>query len=198
MSINAPRRPVDRRVQRTREALGSALMAILLEKPYTKITVQEVLDRAGIARATLYLHYRDKDDLLLSHLDDFFGRIVNPLSRWGARPGRLLPVSELFGHVAEEQPLLRALASTGKMSEIFDLLRAHLARAIESRLARQTGSAVAAPRGATAQALAGALVALLTWWLGRGMPEPPERLDEVFHDLAVRGAGVERWPAEPS
>ena len=33
--------------------------------------MQEVLDRALVGRSTFYLHYRDKDDLLLSQLEMF-------------------------------------------------------------------------------------------------------------------------------
>jgi len=40
------------------------------EKPIDELTVQEVLDRAGVGRSTFYLHYRDKDDLLLCVLED--------------------------------------------------------------------------------------------------------------------------------
>ena len=31
--------------------------------------MREVLDRAGVDRSTFYVHYRDKDDLLLSELE---------------------------------------------------------------------------------------------------------------------------------
>jgi AcrR family transcriptional regulator len=60
------RRKPDRRIRRTCERLGSALVALIQERPIDDVTVQEVLDRAAVGRSTFYLHYRDKDDLLLS------------------------------------------------------------------------------------------------------------------------------------
>jgi AcrR family transcriptional regulator len=59
------------------------------------VTVQDVLDRASVGRSTFYLHYRDKDDLLLSQLEMFLetmsygaehsqGRIASSCARGGA------------------------------------------------------------------------------------------------------------------
>src|SRR5258707_301232 len=62
--------PADRRVRRTRRALREALVALIVERGYEKVTVQDVLDRADIGRSTFYAHYRDKDDLFGSCFDD--------------------------------------------------------------------------------------------------------------------------------
>src|SRR5882762_5502953 len=59
----------DRRVVRTRDVLGDALMALIREMPFESITVQHVLDRAGVSRSTFYEHYEDKNDLFLSDAD---------------------------------------------------------------------------------------------------------------------------------
>src|SRR3954469_23951916 len=60
----------DRRVRRTRRLLREALLALVLEKGYEAVTVQDVLDRADVGRATFYAHFRDKDDLLISGADE--------------------------------------------------------------------------------------------------------------------------------
>src|SRR5438445_130905 len=54
---------VDRRILRTRDTLGDALVELMQEKAFDEITVQEVLDRAGVGRSTFYAHYRDKENL---------------------------------------------------------------------------------------------------------------------------------------
>ena len=74
---------VDRRVRKTREALGAALMGLVKEKPFDSITVQDVLDRAGVSRSTFYVHYKDKNDLFVSDVDQFFAAISTMLSRKG-------------------------------------------------------------------------------------------------------------------
>jgi len=59
-------------VTRTRDVLGDAIVELMQELPFEQITVQQVLDRAGVARSTFYMHYREKDDLFLSEADEFF------------------------------------------------------------------------------------------------------------------------------
>src|ERR1051326_3657931 len=88
----------DARVRRTRDALGDALVALMQEKPFETITVQDVLDRAQVSRSTFYLHYSDKDDLLMSDAEEFFEAISMALSAHGDKSDRVFPVREFFEH----------------------------------------------------------------------------------------------------
>ena len=45
---------VDRRVQRTRQLLQDALIAMMIDKGYEATTVQDIIDRANLGRATFY------------------------------------------------------------------------------------------------------------------------------------------------
>ena len=60
----------DRRTNRTRKLLQEALVSLILEKGYEKVTVQNVIDRANVGRSTFYAHFQNMDDLLLSQFDD--------------------------------------------------------------------------------------------------------------------------------
>src|ERR1700733_1288173 len=95
----APARKTDRRVRRTRDALGDALMALMHEKPFDKITVQHVLDRAKVGRSTFYTHFVDKEDLFVTDVDDFFQMMAGQLSRKEETSNRVAAVRELFAHV---------------------------------------------------------------------------------------------------
>jgi AcrR family transcriptional regulator len=193
----ARRRKLDPRARRSRERLGDALVALLLEKPFDTIRVQDVLDRAGIGRSTFYAHFRDKNDLFLSDNDDFFEALASALSRHGDRSHRVAPVREMFAHVAESRPFYDALVASGKLTDSLELAQGHFARGIERRLATlPDGRRIpASRRPAVAQALAGGLVALLRWWADRGCPEPPEEMDELFHRVVWGGAAGERIPS---
>lgn len=186
---------MDARVRRTRDALGDALVALIQEKAFDTITVQDVLDRAGVGRSTFYAHFSNKDDLLMSDADEFFESISMALSVYNDRSERVAPVHEFFKHVGEMREFFDALIKSGKVHENLELARGHFARGIERRLAElPRGRGIpASDRPALAFAHAGALLSLLTWWLDHGMRESPEHMDELFHRLvwsASTGSGV--------
>lgn len=55
---------IDRRIVRTKLAIREALIALISEKGFDSLSVSDLTSRANINRATFYLHYRDKYDLL--------------------------------------------------------------------------------------------------------------------------------------
>ncbi|HKR14648.1 MAG TPA: TetR/AcrR family transcriptional regulator [Pyrinomonadaceae bacterium] len=175
----------DARVRRTRDALGDALVALMQEKPFDTITVQDVLDRAHVGRSTFYSHYSDKDDLLMSDADEFYERLAMGLSAHGEKSDRVFPVKEFFGHIVEAKQFVNALTSAGKMEEQMDLAREHFARGIERRLSElPRGQSISpADRAAVAFAHAGALLSLLSWWVDRGMKQTPAEMDQLFHRI---------------
>jgi AcrR family transcriptional regulator len=126
------RRMVDQRIRRTCERLGSALVALIQERPIDDVTVQEVLDRASVGRSTFYLHYRDKDDLLLSQLEKFLELMSRALSMRKEESYRVVPVEELFAHIGDQKKLYRALADSGRLNDFFDLAQGYLPAGLSS------------------------------------------------------------------
>ena len=53
----------DIRYLRTEKLIFDAFVKLLSDKPYEKITIQDIADEAMINRATFYSHYADKDTL---------------------------------------------------------------------------------------------------------------------------------------
>jgi AcrR family transcriptional regulator len=196
---------LDRRVRRTRDALGDALVALMQEKPFESITVQHVLDRAGVGRSTFYAHYRDKDDLFLSDLEDFLEGMSTLLQRRREASNRVAPVRELFAHVAEMRRLHTALIAAGKMRDFLEMGQGYFARAIDRRLAVLPASRAIAPaqRVPLAHAFAGALLSLMSWWLDhsssdRGAAASPENMDDLYHQMVWYGVAAQSASASSS
>ncbi|HEY0395103.1 MAG TPA: TetR/AcrR family transcriptional regulator [Candidatus Elarobacter sp.] len=186
MSGNAAPKRLDRRVERTRDRLGDALIALMREQPFENITVQHVLDRAGIGRSTFYAHFSDKHDLLLSDVDEFLEAYAHVVDRDPS--DRICAVRELFAHIAEGHDLRAALIASGHWQDVLDLGQAHVARAAAARLrALPRSSHLDGARiDGLAQAFAGAFFALLTWWLDH-RPFSADEADALFHRMVWSG-----------
>ncbi|UZK02884.1 TetR/AcrR family transcriptional regulator [Venatoribacter cucullus] len=63
---------LDKRVERSRRQLMTALLELMQEQPYRKISVAHICEHSGVARPTFYLHYRSKDDLLRGYIESMF------------------------------------------------------------------------------------------------------------------------------
>ncbi len=178
-------------MRQTRDALGDALVAIMHEKPFDDITVQHVLDRAGVGRSTFYTHFRDKDDLFLSDVEDFLEGMAFALSRQSERSNRVAPVREMFVHIADWHEFSKALVAAGKFRDFLELGQGYFARGIEQRLAElpRAGAIPPAQRAVLAQMFAGAMLALMTWWMNHNRPATPEQMDEVYHWMVWEGIG---------
>src|SRR5215467_10963813 len=189
LHLVAAKKKTDARVRRTRDALGDALVALMQEKPFDTITVQDVLDRAKVGRSTFYSHYSDKDDLLMSDAEEFFELIATALSVHGDKSDRVFPVQEFFAHIIEAKQFVEALMSSGKFNDNMELAHGMFARGIERRLSEvPRGQGIPADeRPVIAFAHAGTLLSLLTWWIDRGMKQTPAEMDQLFHKLVWQG-----------
>jgi AcrR family transcriptional regulator len=196
----APRPKMDRRVRRTRDKLGDALLSLMQENPFETIAVQQVLDRADIGRSTFYAHYRDKNDLFLSDLEDFFGMMSTLLLRCHEASNRVAPVRELFAHVAEMRHLHAALMAADKLKDFEEMGKEYFARAIDQRLGELPSSQMiaATKRTAMAHAFAGALLSLMSWWIRSPAPATPEEMDELFHQMVWSGVAASLNDPAPS
>ncbi len=63
---------LDKRVERSRRQLMTALLELMQQQPYRKISVAHICEHSGVARPTFYLHYRSKDDLLRGYIESMF------------------------------------------------------------------------------------------------------------------------------
>jgi AcrR family transcriptional regulator len=148
-----------------------------------------VLDRASVGRSTFYLHFRSKNDLLLSQLEMFLDTMSTTLTNRQEESHRVLPVAEMFAHIGAQNKIYRALADAGRLHDFFDLAQGYFSRAIEQRLreSRRCSHLLPQELSARSYALAASLLALLKWWVDRGAKEAPRAIDELFHRIVWKG-----------
>ena len=180
----------DRRIRRTRRILGDALVGLILEKAYEKITVQDILDRADVGRSTFYAHYRDKEALLLAGFDDMGEELRRDLA--AVKPGAPLdptsPVGAVFDHAYRHRRIYQAMC--GRQGG--HMVHRHLHRLLGTLLREHLRPHLAAagsdmPVDVVAEFATSAALGLLTWWVNHDYPHRPARLTEMYQRLAAPG-----------
>lgn len=179
-----PSRPTDRRVQRTRKLLQDALISMMVEKGYEATTVQDIIDKANVGRATFYAHFADKQTLLTSRLEDLRASLVQKQEQSRGGMGYSLAMLE---HAREHLPLYKAIL--GRESGALVVQRLHQMIADLASLDLRASGVVRVPeqRDLAAQYVAGAFMAVMRWWLDRGAKRSPQEVDEIFRRLLTRG-----------
>jgi len=191
---------IDRRISRTRRQLRNALMALILERGYNSVTVEEITQRADLGRTTFYLHYRDKEDLLLESLEAIAEELKAQVEQQmnaeqeGSQP-RANPVAVAFRHVDDNRVLYRVIlkgeGSSKVASHIRDIIEEAAGEFFErhmSRLVSQPPAAPAVPRGLVAGYFASAMMGFITLWLEKDLPFRGDEAADLFMLLFFRGA----------
>jgi AcrR family transcriptional regulator len=182
----------DRRVERTRRLLDDALQALIVEKGFEAVSVQEILDKADVGRSTFYAHFSDKEDLLTYGL----GKLHGALRAQQQRAAQATPLADrrrfafsrdVFTHTAEHRDLFALMIGrrSGAVVEqhfqrmLLELVRAELgAPSVQSK-----GRAAALE--AISQHVTGGLVALVRWWVGGRPRLSVDEVDELFQRLVA-------------
>ncbi len=182
---------MDRRVRRTRAMLGQALRELILEKPYDAITIQDIADQADLNRATFYLHYASKEELLMDSLEAQFDALVTQIE--GEKNGRPMwesPVTGriIFEYVAENAALFKVLLGAQGQGYVMYRVLNYIAQVDEEEIQEAFGpNALPVPDVILARHFAGSLFALVSWWLEHDMPYSSTYMAETVHQLCAVG-----------
>ncbi len=166
----------DRRIQRTRKLLRESMLALILDRGYDDISIQDVTDHANLGRATFYLHYREKDDLfrdlLLSMADEFLAS----LPKQDKKSDQALNVKKLellFSYVEERFDFYR-IVNMGRSSILTSAIVAELIKdnfKVFSTTGMETYESITGiPSDFLLSFNASTLKSTLFWWLENDMP----------------------------
>jgi AcrR family transcriptional regulator len=183
---NRPETP-DRRVRRTKASLHNALIGLARETPYPSIAVKEILNRANVGKSTFCMHFRDKDDLLESGIQEVLNSIQDQPGTGNALE-RLVAFSlPLLQHIDEH----RCATGTKMKREGRVIMHEHMQHVLTAAIADELTQI--APRKPKAQIpteliarhVASTFVLVLNWWVDSDSPLAPTDINAYFRELVL-------------
>jgi AcrR family transcriptional regulator len=158
------------RRQRTRKQLQCAMLELVLEKGVDSIVIQEITDRADLGRGTFYFHFKDKEDVLWSIVEDRIHVTENALEE--RYSGNLPEQMEYYGyvnifrHVEQNRDVYQLLVSSKGSQDVTNRVKQYLvSETIKDIENHNVYHEIGQPPEITAQMVVSLLFGLVFWWL---------------------------------
>lgn len=158
----------------TRECLQTALIYLMNEKPFEKITITELVRRSGVSRTAFYRNYTSKEDILT----EFSNWFLTDLAR------------SLEDECYKKQPYLWYLRFFSSVKEHADIFKLLIQADMPASMNNTASSFIEKikPAHSTTEyyknlAFEGAFSKILLGWFQNGMKESPEEMAKLCETI---------------
>lgn len=180
--LTTKNKSLDRRVQRTRDALRDALITLLEERGWDDINIQDLCELANVGRSTFYLHFQNKEELLVGGFDDLRAGLCAQSMQRKTETDAMPFVRGLIEHVYEQRNLFKSIIGRRSGHVVQKRFREMVCRLVEEEgVPPHAGW----KQKAGARYIAGALVELLAWWVDSGKGHTADEIEEFFYQLTL-------------
>lgn len=186
-------RKLDPRVIRTRQLMRESLMALIADIGYDRITVQHITDRATLNRATFYLHYRDKQDLMAQIINDVLAELANIPAMFASKqmqPDSARTIFEqMFQHVERYAAFYRVMLQEPSVAPYVQQMQAQMEDIGRHwlKLSQVGSSDMLTPPELFISFIGAAYLGMVRWWVLNDMPISAEMLAAQFMRLSIGG-----------
>lgn len=152
----------------TRESLETALVQLMEDKEMSKITISELVNRAGVSRNAFYRHYKSKEDILDRLMTRTLHSVLHGLSQFDLKKQLGQAWTYLLTECQKEAQILKIIFD----QNLQDLLTTKVAKRFRAyqRLYKKKISTYAS------SFFSNAIIAMLGKWISEGMTTSIEEL----------------------
>lgn len=182
----------DRRITRTKEAINRAFVELFAEKTFDRITINDIAERANVNRATVYLHYADKYDLLDKCIEDHLNQMVTACSLNKSFQQKVTDLFEatealksLFAYFEDHFLFFSSMLSSQNTVAFRECMLGITKTLIQKQIDMEGANRGMDPE-VTLQFTASAFVGTVEWWIANQMPHPPAMMAEQAMKLLKR------------
>lgn len=155
-----------------KECMADALLLMMTRKDFSKITVKEITDTAGVNRSTWFRNFPDKHEALIF-------KLVLLWSRWAEKHGlggqqyHIEHAPFFFRFVYENQDIFRLIYQTQVQSTVYDAFYRIMMAQADTDVYQRYNS----------RFYSFGLFGLLNEWVQREFHETPEIMSQLFERI---------------
>jgi len=172
---------IDMRIKYTREWTFEALSKLLEHKNYYEINITEIIEKAGISRATFYRNFKSKDDIVLLKVQMFFQEFYRDLLDFYRKVGTVdeqYLIQLFFKRIDEQEKVIDTVIQTNleytMVDGILEIIKYHKDRFYELiKTNKKT-------EDYTMDIVASSTWTLLSRWHKSGKEETPPQLAKIY------------------
>jgi AcrR family transcriptional regulator len=177
---------LDRRAARTRDLLLGALPGLMAERGFERLTIQNIIDRAGVGRATFYAHFQNKEELLAGSVGRLRAWLETMRDRYPAQPFAFM--MPFFDHLASHRAIYRTTFERESEVSVERLIRSMMRELVRAELlANRTSQQDDAAIELATQFVVSTFWSVTVWWMGSGGQRAPAQVNAIFLQLAQPG-----------
>lgn len=161
---------MDKRLERNliiKESIILALMQLMRKKKFNTITITELVETAGVARASFYRNYTSKEDVILKYLT----RLHKDWHETYHYPESM--IESYFRHILKHKHVYLLLHQSGQ----FYLVQKFMVQELGPKEDFDNNSAY------THSWFAYGLYGWIEEWVKRGMQESPQDIAALYHNM---------------
>lgn len=171
----------DRRVRKTRNAIGAALRTLLQDSGIDQITIKDIANEADIGYTTFFRHFPTKEAAIADFADAASAELLDATLPLLKPEDGLTSSLALCRHVHDNRHVWEALLTGGAADYVRASLAAHTSE--RSMLWPPMQSWLPADKGIILAT--GMVVETLTWWLKHAEELTPEQVSEVMNHTFI-------------
>lgn len=160
---------MDRRILKTRQAIMNTFVALLAEKGFEKITINDIAERANINRGTVYLHYVDKFDLLDKCIEMYVELLLNHCADTADTTLNTSAFQSIFEYLEKNFAIYKLLLSNESFGLFSNRLYAVLSQTVTEAMGIKSENN-AFLNDVTTHFLTSGFIGVVEWWINNSMP----------------------------
>lgn len=182
---------LDFRIEKTYRGLHNAFTALLEEKPFENITVNELCEKAMIRRTTFYKHFADKYEYFVFYCKEvsasFQSQLPPDLLSNNMKSYILQMCRFLFRFISEHQELVNNFTKSDLFPTLLNTLSEQITNELLFAMQQRAGSANPDPvlSESIAAFYSGGLLSMLMHWSKKGFSFDENLFIDTLSDFIV-------------